>query len=100
MILRLFDSLSNSSLLSDVSHNNVTNETNAQLKDKLVRTLKEKISYSVKFIFGEDNVHKALNYLLSSYEIKKINMDLNMQMLDALISELLVSCKTNQDTTN
>ncbi|EFN60575.1 hypothetical protein EAG_03746 [Camponotus floridanus] len=100
MILRLFDSLSNSSLLSDVSHNNVTNETNAQLKDKLVHTLKEKISYSVKFIFGEDNVHKALNYLLSSYEIKKINMDLNMQMLDALISELLVSCKTNQDTTN
>lgn len=100
MILRLFDSLSNSSLLSDVSHNNVTNETNTQLKDKLVHTLKEKISYSVKFIFGEDNVHKALNYLLSSYEIKKINMDLNMQMLDALISELLVSCKTNQDTAN
>lgn len=100
MILRLFDSLSNSSLLSDVSHNNVTNESNAQLKDKLVRTLKEKISYSVKLIFGEDNVHKALNYLLSSYEIKKINMDLNMQMLDALISELLVSCKTNQDILN
>lgn len=100
IILWLFDSLSNSSLLRDPSHNNVTSETNAQLKDKLVRTLDEKVSYSVKLIFGEDNVHKALNYLLSSYEIKKINMDLNMQILDAVISELLVSCKTNHDTTN
>ncbi|KAL6441714.1 hypothetical protein ACFW04_003661 [Cataglyphis niger] len=99
MILWLFDSLSNSSLLYDASYN-VTSETNAQLKDKLVRTLEKKISYSVKLIFGEDNVHKALNYLLSSYEIKKINMDLNMQILDALISELLISCKTNHDTTN
>lgn len=98
MILWLFDSLSNSSLLYDASYNNVTSETNAQLKDKLVRTLEKKISYSVKLIFGEDNVHKALNYLLSSYEIKKINMDLNMQILDALISELLISCKTNHDT--
>lgn len=100
MILWLFDSLSNSSLLCDASHNNVTSQTNAQLKDKLVRTLEEKISYGVKLIFGEDNVHKALNYLLSSYEIKRINIDLNMQMVDALISELLVSCKTNHDTTN
>lgn len=99
MILWLFDSLSNSSLLYDASYN-VTSETNAQLKDKLVRTLEKKISYSVKLIFGEDNVHKTLNYLLSSYEIKKINMDLTMQMLDALISELLISCKTNHDTTN
>ncbi|XP_050445483.1 uncharacterized protein LOC126848556 [Cataglyphis hispanica] len=99
MILWLFDSLSNSSLLYDASYK-VTSETNAQLKDKLVRTLEKKISYSVKLIFGEDNVHKALNYLLCSYEIKKINMDLNMQMLDALISELLISCKTNHDTTN
>lgn len=99
MILWLFDSLSNSSLVCDASRN-VTSHTNAQLKDKLVRTLEEKISYGVKLIFGEDNVHKALNYLLSSYEIKKINMDLNMQMLDALISELLVSCRTNHDTTN
>ncbi|CAL1677707.1 unnamed protein product [Lasius platythorax] len=99
MILWLFDSLSNSSLVCDASRN-VTSHTNAQLKDKLVRILEEKISYGVKLIFGEDNVHKALNYLLSSYEIKKINMDLNMQMLDALISELLVSCRTNHDTTN
>lgn len=99
IILWLFDSLSDSSLIWDASHN-ITNQNDIQLKDKLLRILEEKISYDIKLIFGEDDVHKALNYLLSSYEIKKMNLDLNMQILDALVSELLISCKTNHDTTN
>jgi len=99
IILWLFDSLSGSSLIWDASHN-TTNQNNTQLKDRLLRILEEKISYDVKLIFGEDDIHKALKYLLSSYEIKKINLDLNMQMLDALVSELLISCKTSHDTTN
>ncbi|XP_012232012.1 uncharacterized protein [Linepithema humile] len=97
-ILWLFDSLSNFSLVCNASH--ITSQTNAQSKDKLLRILEEKISYDIKLIFGEDDAHKALNYLLNSCEIKKINMDVNMQMLDALVSEVLISCKTNHDVTN
>ncbi|EFN78403.1 uncharacterized protein LOC105188750 [Harpegnathos saltator] len=98
-ILWLFDSLSNSPLVYNTPHN-ATSQPDAQLKDKLLRILNGKLSYSIKLIFGEDDVHKALNYLFSTYEVKKINMDVNMQMLDALVSELLVSCKTNHDVTN
>lgn len=98
-ILWLFNSLSNSSLIYNTPYN-VTNQLYAQSKDKLLSILYGKLSYNVKLIFGEDDVHKALNYLLSSYEIKRINMDVNMQMLDALVSELLVSCKTNHDVVN
>ncbi|XP_011631854.1 uncharacterized protein LOC105423696 isoform X1 [Pogonomyrmex barbatus] len=99
MILQLFDNLSDSSFIWDTSRN-TTSQNDMQLKDRLLRILEKKISYDVKLIFGEDDIHKALNYLLSSYEIKKINLDLSMQMLDALVSELLICCKTNHNTTN
>lgn len=100
LILWLFDSLSESSLIRNTSHS-ITNQSNdTQSRDKLLRILNGKISYDVKLIFGEDDVCKALNYLLSSYDNKKINMDVNMQLLDALVSELLVSCKANRDITN
>lgn len=98
-ILWLFDSLNSSSLVCNASHD-ITSQTNVQSKDKLLRLLEEKISYDIKLIFGEDDAHKALKYLLNSCEIKKINMDVNMQMLDAVVSEILISCKTNHDTTN
>lgn len=91
--------MSNSSLIYDTPHN-VTSQPDAQSRNKLLRILNEKLSYNVKLIFGEDDIRKAMNYLLSSYQIKKINMDVNMQMLDALISELLISCKINHDITN
>jgi len=91
--------LNNSSLVHNTLQT-VTNEIDAQSKDKLLCMLEEKISYDVKLIFGEDDVHKALNYLLNSYKVKKINMDVNMQMLDALVSELLISCKMDHGTTH
>ncbi|EZA47879.1 uncharacterized protein LOC105286068 [Ooceraea biroi] len=96
-ILRLFDSLSNSSVVRNAPQS-VTSQTDARSKDKLLRILEGKVSYDVKLIFGEDDVHKALSYLLSSYEMKRINMDVNMQMLDALVSELLISCKMDHTT--
>lgn len=99
IILWLFDSLTASSLIWDTSHDN-TSQNDTQSKDKLLRILEDKLPYDVKMIFGEDDVRKALHYLFSSYEIKRINLDLNMQMLDALVSELLISCKTNHDATN
>lgn len=98
-ILWLFDSVSNSSLLHNASQN-VSRQTDAQSKDKLLRILEGKISYDVKLIFGEDDVRKSLSYLLNSCEMKRINMDVNMQMLDALVSELLVFCKLDHNPTN
>jgi len=98
-ILWLFDSLSNSSLVRNTLQT-VTSQIDTQAKDKLLCMLEEKISYDIKLIFGEDDVRKALSYLLNSYKVKKINMDVNMQMLDALVSELLISCKMDHDTTH
>ncbi|XP_014468497.1 PREDICTED: uncharacterized protein LOC106741228 [Dinoponera quadriceps] len=99
-ILWLFDSLNNSSLVYTTPHNVAQNEPDAQSRDKLLGILNRKLSYNVKLIFGEDEVRKAMNYLLSTYEIKRINTDVNMQMLDALVSELLVSCKTSLNIAN
>lgn len=51
----------------------------------------------MKLIFGEEDTQKILKYLLTSYEIRKINLDLNMQILDVLMSQLLISCRMNHD---
>ncbi|XP_011865105.1 PREDICTED: uncharacterized protein LOC105560531 isoform X2 [Vollenhovia emeryi] len=99
IIIWLFDSLSGSSLIWDASQD-VANQNSTQSRDKLLRILEDRLSYDVKLIFGEDDLRKALDYLLGSYEIKRINLDLNMQMLDALVSELLVCCKTHHDAAN
>lgn len=98
-ILWLFDFLTSSSLVYNMSHD-IINQSNAHSEEKLLQILEERISYNIKLIFGEEDVHKALNYFISSYKIKKINIDVNMQMLDALISELLFSCKTNHDVSS
>ncbi|KAL0108912.1 hypothetical protein PUN28_014193 [Cardiocondyla obscurior] len=99
IIIWLSESLNGSSLTWDASQD-VDYQNDTKLKDKLLQILKKKVSYDAKLIFGEDDVHKALNYLLSSYQIKKINLDLNLQILDALVSEVLISCKTNHNVTN
>lgn len=92
--------MSESSLVHSTAHSVTSQSDDTQSKDKLLHILNGKISYEVKLIFGEDDIRKALNYLLSSYDNKKINMDVNMQILDALVSELLISCKTNRDLAN
>ncbi|XP_020285125.1 uncharacterized protein LOC109855357 [Pseudomyrmex gracilis] len=97
-IFWLFDSLDNSSLNCNAPHNVKSNEIDAESKSKLVNLLRTKIPNDIKWIFGEDDVHKALEYLLNSCGNKKINMDVIMQMLDAVVSELLVSCKKHHDT--
>lgn len=79
------------------SQSNVTAESVALVKDKIFEILHKKIPSDMKLIFGEEDTQKILKYLLTSYEIKKINLDLNMQMLDVLMSQLLISCRTNHD---
>lgn len=96
IILWLSDSLSNIPLTFN-SQKNVTTESVLLAKDKLLEILQKNIPYDMKIIFGEEDIQKILKYLLTSYEINKINLDLNMQILDVLMSQLLISCKTNHD---
>ncbi|XP_046828613.1 uncharacterized protein LOC124428518 [Vespa crabro] len=96
IISKLSDNLSNMSFTYN-SQSNVTAESVVLVKDKIFEILQKKIPSDMKLIFGEEDTQKILKYLLTSYEIKKINLDLNMQMLDVLMSQLLISCKTNHD---
>ncbi|KAI4491090.1 hypothetical protein M0802_010400 [Mischocyttarus mexicanus] len=96
MIMRLSDSLGNMSFTYNLQ-SNVTTESALLTKDKIFEILKQAIPYDMKLIFGEEDTLKILKYLLTSYEIRKINLDLNMQILDVLISQLLISCRTNHD---
>lgn len=96
MIMRLSDSLSNMSFTYN-SQSNVTTESALLTKDKIFEILKQIIPCDMKLIFGEEDTLKIFKYLLTSYEIRKINLDLNMQILDVLMSQLLISCRTNHD---
>lgn len=58
-----------------------------------MQQLLAKIPSDIKLIFGEDDMVNILQYLLDSYETKKINVDLNLQILDVLASQLLVTCR-------
>ncbi|XP_014603463.1 PREDICTED: uncharacterized protein LOC106786510 [Polistes canadensis] len=96
MIMRLSDSLSDMSFTYN-SQSNVTTESALLTKDKIFEILKQIIPCDMKLIFGEEDTLKIFKYLLTSYEIRKINLDLNMQILDVLMSQLLISCRTNHD---
>lgn len=90
--LRISDQLSNISL-----HTVQTkfSEEPLTLKERLLQELLIKIPNDIKLTFGEDDTLNILKYLLDSYEIKKINIDLNLQILDVLASQLLSSCRSN-----
>lgn len=78
--------------------NKISEEPLTELKEKLLQQLLAKIPSDVKLIFGEDDMLNILKYLLDSYEIKKINLDLNLQIVDVLASQLLISCRLNHDS--
>lgn len=88
--LRISDQLSDISL-----HTVQTKFSEEPLKERLLQELLIKIPNDIKLIFGEDDTLNILKYLLDSYEIKKINIDLNLQILDVLASQLLSSCRSN-----
>ncbi|XP_034183059.2 uncharacterized protein LOC117605635 isoform X1 [Osmia lignaria lignaria] len=95
-ILRVFDYLGNMSLYRNIQ-NKISEEPLTELKEKLLQQLLTKIPSDIKLIFGEDDMLNILKYLLDSYEIKKINLDLNLQIVDVLASQLLISCRLNHD---
>ncbi|XP_076233287.1 uncharacterized protein LOC143178460 isoform X2 [Calliopsis andreniformis] len=92
-ICQIFDCLSNVSLLHNVQYK-TSDKSLIQLRERLLQELLIKIPSDIKLILGEDDTLNILKYLLSSYEIKKINKDLNLQILDVVISQLLISCRT------
>lgn len=73
--------------------NKISEERITELKENLLQQLFTKIPSDVKLIFGEDDTLNILKYLLGSYEMKKINLDLNLQIVDVLASQLLISSK-------
>ncbi|XP_076646057.1 uncharacterized protein LOC143355253 [Halictus rubicundus] len=90
-VLQAFDYLSTKTF-----HNvrtKVSDEPLVQVRENLEQEILIKISNDVRLIFGEDTIN-ILRYLLGSYEIKKINIDLNLQILDVLTSQLLISCRS------
>lgn len=92
-ILQIFDCLGNISLLQNVQ-NKFSDEPLIHTKERLLQQLLAKIPNNVKLIFGEDDMSNILKYLLGCYKIKKINVDLNLQILDVLTSQLLISCRS------
>lgn len=91
-ILQIFDYLSNTSFLRNVQ-NKISDKPLIPIKERLLQQLLAKIPSDIKLIFGEDDMVNILQYLLDSYETKKINVDLNLQILDVLASQLLVTCR-------
>ncbi|XP_033354232.1 uncharacterized protein LOC117235888 [Bombus vosnesenskii] len=95
--LQIFDQLGNISLHN--VQNKLSEEPLELLKKRLLQELLDKLPNDVKLVFGEDDTLNILKYLLDSYEIKKINVDLNLQILDVLASQLLSTCRSKHSTT-
>ncbi|XP_015434637.1 PREDICTED: uncharacterized protein LOC107190356 [Dufourea novaeangliae] len=91
---QIFDYLGNKTI-HDVQ-SEISDEPLMHVKERLLQEILT-ISNDVRFIFGEDDTINILRYLLGSYEIKKINVDLNLQILDVLVSQLLISCRSSND---
>ncbi|CAL7935115.1 unnamed protein product [Xylocopa violacea] len=89
---RFFDHLGNMSL--DNVQSKLSEEPLTLLKERLLQELLVKIPNDIKLIFGEDDTLNVLKYLLDSCEIKKINIDLTLQILDVLASQLFISCRS------
>lgn len=95
--LQIFDQLGNISLHN--VQNKLSEEPLELLKKRLLQELLVKLPNDVKLVFGEDDTLNIFKYLLDSYEIKKINVDLNLQILDVLASQLLSTCRSKHSTT-
>ncbi|XP_043579098.1 uncharacterized protein LOC122566214 [Bombus pyrosoma] len=95
--LQIFDQLGNISLHN--VQNKLSEEPLELLKKRLLQELLVKLPNDVKLVFGEDDTLNILKYILDSYEIKKINVDLNLQILDVLASQLLSTCRSKHSTT-
>ncbi|XP_012276298.1 uncharacterized protein LOC105697514 isoform X2 [Orussus abietinus] len=94
IILWISDRLSDVSFSSILSKESSRN-TSISTKERIIQLLHTKIPKDLKFVFGEDDIIQIHTFLLGSLEIKKINQDLILQMIDVLASQLLASCRTS-----
>ncbi|CAD6236422.1 GSCOCG00008174001-RA-CDS [Cotesia congregata] len=75
------------------------NEPIDSVENKLFVILSAKVTRELKLIFGEDDFNKIIKFILQSLECKKVNLDLLLQFVDILASELLMVSKSNNLTT-
>lgn len=74
-------------------------ESIEDIKKKLLVFLTSNVPGDFKIIFGDEDINKIVKFLLESLEIKKINLDLILQIVDVLASELLAACKSSNNCT-
>ncbi|XP_057337718.1 uncharacterized protein LOC130675850 [Microplitis mediator] len=95
-VFKFYNHLNLMSVFSNEQDDNYSEEIEV-VEDKLFGILTAKISSELKFIFGENDVKKIIKFLLQSFECKKVNLDLLLQIVDILASELLAASKINDD---
>ncbi|XP_008543904.1 uncharacterized protein LOC103568722 [Microplitis demolitor] len=95
-IFKFYNNLNLMSVFSNEQDDNCSEDIDV-VEGKLFGILESKISSELKFIFGENDVKKIIKFLLKSLECQKVNLDLLLQIVDILASELLAASKINDD---
>ncbi|XP_017884151.1 uncharacterized protein LOC108627419 isoform X2 [Ceratina calcarata] len=91
-VLRIFDRLGDTSFYK--IREELSEEPFVTVKERLLREIFGNVPNDVKMVFGDEDTLNILRYLLESCEIKKLNIDLNLRILDVLASQLLISCRS------
>ncbi|XP_043462467.1 uncharacterized protein LOC122498679 isoform X3 [Leptopilina heterotoma] len=69
-------------------------ETLLDLQLKIQSCLEKSIPTVVKLFFSENDIKDMIKFTIGSLEVKKINRDLNLQILDVIASQILASCRS------
>lgn len=69
-------------------------ETLEDLQMKIQSSLEKSIPTIVKLFFSENDIKDMIKFTIGSLEVKKINRDLNLQILDVIASQILASCRS------
>lgn len=85
----MFDNLNNR--CTTFNQPNHFPEPDMVAKENLLKILNNQIPKEIKSIFGEKTIQDVMTYLLGCFEAKKMNLDFNMQVLNTLASQLLIS---------
>ncbi|XP_034937887.1 uncharacterized protein [Chelonus insularis] len=91
---QLFQHIDKFSIFSQ-SINDEQKDSIEVLQKKLSNLINSKITMDIKFIFGENDINRIIEFLIGSLRIKKINHDLMLQILDIFALELLAVSKND-----
>ncbi|XP_051155993.1 uncharacterized protein LOC127278344 [Leptopilina boulardi] len=76
---------------------NECDESLEDLQQKVQLSLEKSVSSIVKLFFNENDIKGMIKFTIGSLEVKKINRDLNLQILDVIASQLLASCRSSHN---